>query len=59
MFLLGEILNKQYLFRSFYLLGFEMFLTIIMLYFISKNEDFYGSIENLSVKEMLAATKMQ
>ncbi|WMJ85540.1 hypothetical protein [Anaerocolumna sp. MB42-C2] len=59
MYLLREISEKPYLFTSLYLLGFEFILTIFMLVYIFRCENFYDLTDNMSVKEMLAAAKLQ
>ena len=59
MYLLREISEKPYVFKSFYLLGLEFILSIFMLVYIFRCENFYDLTDNMSVKEMLAAAKLQ
>ncbi len=59
MFLLTEMVSKPHLLSSYYLFGIEAILTIFMLIYISKNEIFHTSENNIFVKAMLAASKVQ
>ncbi len=59
MFLLGEIVSKPHLISSFYLFGIEAILTIVMLIYISKQEIFHTSDNNIFSNAMLAAAMVQ
>ena len=59
MYLLREFSEKPYLFKSLYLLGFELILSIFMLVYIFRCENFYDLTDNMSVEKMLAAAKLQ
>jgi hypothetical protein len=58
-FLLGEAVSKSHLFFSFYLFGIEAVLTVFMLIYINKNEIHYTTEDNIFLKIMLAATRVQ
>ncbi|GEM_PF-6440720 len=59
MFLPGEVFMKTHLFISFFLFGLEALLTVFMFIYMNKKERIPTSEDNILVKTMLAASRVQ